>query len=113
VHEYAIARALVERVEVEARARGARAVRAVGVRIGSLSGVEPDLLAGAYELCREGTSCADAPLAVERVAAAWACSACGRPIAAGEVLRCAACGAAARLLGGDEIVLERIEVEVA
>jgi hydrogenase nickel incorporation protein HypA/HybF len=113
VHEYSIARAVVGRAEEEARARGARAVRGVGVRIGALSGVEPDLLAAAYELCREGTLCAGAPLAVERVAATWACSDCGRRIATGEVLRCPACGAAARLLGGDELVLERIEMEVA
>jgi hydrogenase nickel incorporation protein HypA/HybF len=113
VHEYALARTVVGRAEAEARARGARAVRAVGVSVGALSGVEPELLAAAYELCRGGTLCAAAPLDVTRIEAAWGCSACGRRIAQGSVLRCPDCGAAARLLGGDELLLERIELEVA
>jgi Zn finger protein HypA/HybF involved in hydrogenase expression len=33
-------------------------------------------------------------------------------VPAGAVLRCAACGAPARLVSGDEIVLEQIEMEV-
>jgi hydrogenase nickel incorporation protein HypA/HybF len=113
MHEYSIVQALIDRVEAEARARQARAVHAVTVRIGALSGVEPELLASAYGLCREGTLCGGADLTVERAEARWACPACDCPIAAGEVLRCPACGVAARLLGGDEIILERIEMEVA
>jgi hydrogenase nickel incorporation protein HypA/HybF len=113
MHEYSVVRALIDRVEQEARARGAQAVHHLTVRLGEVSGVEPGLFASAYELAREGTLCAGAELAIERAPAAWECRACGRPIAAGAVLRCASCGKPARLRGGDEIVLERIELEVA
>jgi hydrogenase nickel incorporation protein HypA/HybF len=112
MHEYSIVQALMERVEREARARSASAVHRLCVRIGSLSGVEGELLQSAYELCREGTLCARAELVIEPVEARWACGRCGRERPAGEVLSCPECGEPARLLCGDEIVLDRIELEV-
>jgi hydrogenase nickel incorporation protein HypA/HybF len=112
MHEYSIVQSLMEQIDVHARQHGAVAVHRVSIRIGELSGVEPDLLRSAYELVREHTLCAGAPLEITPVAAAWGCRACGTPLAAGAVLRCAACGAPARLVAGDEIVLDRIELEV-
>jgi hydrogenase nickel incorporation protein HypA/HybF len=112
MHEYSIVQALLTRIDAEARARGAHAVRRVRVRVGELSGIEPELLASAYELCREDTICTAAALEIEPVAARWTCSCCGRAIARGAVLQCAGCGAPARLMQGDEIILERIEMEV-
>lgn len=112
MHEYSIVRSLLERVEAEARARNATAVRRLTVRIGSAAGVEPDLLSKAYELFRAGTICAGAELCVERVAERWVCPGCGRIPERGEILSCAGCGTPARLVAGDEIILERIEMEV-
>jgi hydrogenase nickel incorporation protein HypA/HybF len=84
----------------------------VAVRLGELSGVDPDLLKSAYELVRETTICAGAPLAITTVAAQWACRQCASPVPAGGPLRCPACGAPARLVSGDEILLERLDLEV-
>jgi hydrogenase nickel incorporation protein HypA/HybF len=113
MHEYSIVQALVDSVEREARARNATAVHRLSVRIGALAGVEAGLLASAYEICRTGTLCAGAELAIEAVPACWTCPDCGQEIAAGEVLRCPACQSPARLVSGDEIILDRIEMEVA
>ena len=113
MHEYSIVQALLERVEAEARARQATAVGRLVVRIGELSGVEAELLRTAYLTCRERTICEAAPIDIETVPAEWACCACATPVARGGVLRCAACGGPAALTRGDEIVLERIEMEVA
>jgi hydrogenase nickel incorporation protein HypA/HybF len=113
MHELSIVQALIERVEAEARAREATAVGRVVVAIGELSGVEPGLLAKAYDTFRERTVCAGAPLTIRAVPALWRCPACGAPPPRGAVLRCPACGLPARLEAGDEIVLERIEMEVA
>ncbi len=113
MHEYSLVQALMDRVEQEARARNATAVHRLSVRIGSLAGVEKDLLRSAYELCREGTVCAGAELLIEPVEARWACGGCGRTVAPGEILTCPDCGSPARLAAGDEIVLDRIEMEVA
>ncbi len=113
MHEYSIVRALMTRVQAEARARGATAVGLVSVRIGELSGIEVDLLRTAYLTCRERSICEHAPLDVEVVPAAWVCRVCQAPIAPGARLQCAACGGAAILRAGDEILLERLEMEVA
>jgi hydrogenase nickel insertion protein HypA len=112
VHEYSIVQALLARVEEKARAHRATAVHRLSVRIGELSGVEPQLLASAYEAFRERTVCDGADLAIESVPARWACTACGTVIARGAILTCADCGSPARLAEGDEIVLARIEMEV-
>ncbi len=114
MHEYSIARALLDQVEAHARTHQASAVHRIEVRIGELAGVEGDLLAAAYELVREGSPvCRGAALEVVPVAARWECPSCGRPIARGAVLRCAPCARPARLAAGEEILLERIEMEVA
>ena len=112
MHEYSIVQSLLASVTATAQAHGATAVQRVQVRIGELAGVDPGLLVSAFEMCRVATVCAEAVLEVETVAAQWQCGACGRVIVAGEVLRCPACGAVARLAGGDEIILERVELEV-
>ena len=113
MHEYSIIQALVARVEAEARARGASSVERVRVALGELSGVEPDLLASAYEVFRERTVCHGATLEIRTVPAAWVCPACGGALARGVVLRCPTCNLPARLASGDEILLEQIEMEVA
>jgi hydrogenase nickel incorporation protein HypA/HybF len=112
VHEYSIVQSLMAHIESHARQHRAVAVRRVAVRIGELSGVEPDLLQTAYDLVREGSLCAEAPLEITAVEARWECRQCGRPVERGQVLKCEACGAPARLASGDEIVLDRIELEV-
>ena len=112
MHEMSIVQALLERVEAEAAAHAARSVVRVELALGALSGVEPELLRTAWELARPQTRCAAADLVVRAVAAEWRCASCARPLAAGERLRCPDCGAPARLAAGDEILLERLELEV-
>jgi hydrogenase nickel incorporation protein HypA/HybF len=113
MHEYSLIHALLEQVEGQARAHGATAVRQVVVRVGELSGVEPDLLSWAFETLREGTLCERARLELEPIGARWECAACGHRIAPGGPLFCPACGAAGRLVAGQELVLQRVELEVA
>jgi hydrogenase nickel insertion protein HypA len=113
VHEYAIVAELVRQVESEARRAGAAAVTRVTVAIGDLSGVERGLLATAYEVFRGRTVCETAELSLRAVPAVWSCPGCARDVAPGAVLSCPDCVVPARLRQGDEIVLERIEMEVA
>jgi len=113
VHEYSIIAALLERVRAEAAAHGASAVTRLWVQVGELSGVECELLRTAYETFRERTICKDAPLELSRIPARWACTRCDREIASGDALTCPECGRPATLCGGDELMLQRIEMEVA
>lgn len=112
MHEYSIVQALLERVDAEARARGATTVHRLSVRIGELSGVEIDLLTKAYTTFRERTICERAELDLLNIPARWACPDCGGAIRRGDVLRCSLCDVPARLMEGDEIMLDRIEMEV-
>ncbi len=111
MHEYSLVSAMVDRIEREARERHAVAVHRLAVRIGAVSGVEPALFASAFTLVRQGLL-ENAVLDVRRAEAQWACPACAATVPAGGPLRCAACGAPAKLVSGDEILLEQIEMEV-
>ena len=101
------------RVEEEARRRQALRIHGLSVRLGELSGVDPELFRTAYETFREGTICASTPLTLRQVTATWSCPRCRRPILRGEVLTCPDCKEPARLdEGGDALTLDRIEMEV-
>ena len=113
MHEYSIVQALLGQVERHARARQAVAIHKLHVSIGELSGVEVPLLETAYATFRERTLCAGAELEIHPVIAEWSCPGCRRSIPRGTALRCPDCGRPARLTRGDEIVLDRIEMEVA
>lgn len=112
MHEYSIIASLVARVEEIAEEKDAVAVKAVWVRLGELSGVEPELLRTAYETFREGTVCETAELHVTRTEVRWRCRECGGEIPKGERLVCPSCEGLARLVSGDEILLDRVELEV-
>ena len=113
MHEYSLVQSLVSRVEEEARKRSALAVHRLSVRVGELSGVDPELLQTAYDTFRAGTICEQASLTLTRVPATWSCPRCKAPIAKGAVLRCAACDVPAQLdAGSDALTLDGIEMEV-
>jgi len=112
VHEYSLIQALVERVEAEARARRATSVYRLSVRIGELSGVDVDLFTTAYATFRDRTICEAAELDIQTVAVQWHCPVCDRAIERGDPLRCPRCGVPATLAAGDEIILDRIDMEV-
>lgn len=108
MHEYSIVQSLVDSVAAAVGDRDATVSR-IEIAIGDLAGVDCGLLATAYEVFRGGTLCEHASLAIERIPARWKCPQCG-----GEgFLRCTRCNTPARLAAGDEIVLQRIELEVA
>jgi hydrogenase nickel incorporation protein HypA/HybF len=112
VHEYSVASALLQLVEAQLHEnRATRAVRVV-VRLGEQSGVEHELLRSAWELVRERSPAAGARLDLVSVPVRWACRACEKPLAPGGASPCPECGGAPRLAAGDELILDRIEMEV-
>jgi hydrogenase nickel incorporation protein HypA/HybF len=112
MHEYSIIDALMRQIDSEAKRIHATKVHRVELRIGDLAGVERDLLAFAFEAYRENTICDGAELAIHPVAARWECRNCDAPQPAGGALRCASCQQPLTLAEGDEIILERMEMEV-
>jgi hydrogenase nickel incorporation protein HypA/HybF len=112
MHEYSIVQSLVDSVAAAVGTRQA-AVHRVDVAIGELAGVDYGLLTTAFEVFREGTICENAALKIDRIAALWECPCCRAAIARGAFLRCKACNEPAHLAAGDEIVLQRIAMEVS
>lgn len=60
MHEYSVVQSLLESCEEHARQNEASKVTKVVVKIGVLSGVEPDLLQTAFDTFKEQTVCHDA-----------------------------------------------------
>jgi len=112
MHEWSIVEALLASVDAEMRGRGATRVHRLRVRLGALSGVEPALLASAYEVFRAGTPCAGAPLDLVTGGPRWRCTRCEAGVPASGALVCPRCRDRSALVAADEIVLERIEMEV-
>lgn len=113
MHEYSIVQSLIGLAENQARDHGAARIERLEVAIGELSGVETELLARAYETFRDRTLCSGAELVIHPVAALWKCPRCGQSSRRGAALLCADCGLPLQLEKGEEIILERIELEVA
>jgi hydrogenase nickel incorporation protein HypA/HybF len=112
MHEYSIVQALVDSVAAAVGTRNA-SVHEVRVTIGEMAGVDCGLLATAFEVFRAGTLCEHAVLTIDRIPVRWECPLCEVAIANGAFLRCTQCDEPAHMASGDEIVLQRIELEVA
>jgi len=83
------------------------------MRIGELAGVDSELFRTAFDGCRAERGYAAAALIIVAESAIWRCATCGAAVAAGGPLRCSACDGEARLAAGGELILDRLELEVA
>jgi hydrogenase nickel incorporation protein HypA/HybF len=114
VHELSVCQALLAQVVEIATDRGASAVSRITVEVGPLCGVEPGLLASAFEIVRAGSCAAGAILSIETTAITISCLICGAESqTAPNRLLCAACGGyRTRVVGGDELRLRGVELLV-
>jgi hydrogenase nickel incorporation protein HypA/HybF len=114
VHELSVCQALLAQVTEIATDHGASTVARIIVEVGPLSGVEPALLASAFEIVRAGSCAATATLLIETMAVTISCMSCGAEShTQPNRLLCAACGGyRTRVLGGDELRLRRVELRL-
>jgi len=112
MHEYSIVQALYDAVMAQASAHPSGAIHEVRVRIGALSGVDTGLLDTAWRTFRVRTPCEAAEMFIASIPPAWECPACRLAAPPRGPRRCAGCGGPLRLAQGDEIVLDRIVMEV-
>jgi len=114
MHEYSIARSLVEVVCEEARRAGAVRVNYVEARVGVMTMVDAWLLQEAWVIACEGTTCEGSALVVEKCPVWMTCRGCGHreseDVWPGH---CPVCGGAdGRVSGGDELDLTRMDVDI-
>lgn len=114
MHELSVCQSLLDEVTKIATSHGASAVERITVEIGLLSGVEPELLARAFEFARVGTCAAQATLSLEVLEITVRCRDCGGSSRAQpNRLLCAACGGyRTRVLEGDELRLRAVALNV-
>jgi hydrogenase nickel incorporation protein HypA/HybF len=115
VHELSVCQALVQQLEGVSAANGGGAVALVRLRIGPLSGVEAPLLQRAFPLAAAGTIADGAELIIETAGVVVQCNECGaRSDAAPNRMLCGACKSyRVRMVSGDEMLLESVELETA
>jgi hydrogenase nickel incorporation protein HypA/HybF len=113
VHELSVAIELLRAARAEADARGGGRIESLRVEVGELSGVEPELLATAFEAVAEDGPDAGAALTIDWIPSRQTCPGCG-PIAErqpGRWLRlCPRCAGPLLVQGGDELDLVRLVV---
>jgi hydrogenase nickel incorporation protein HypA/HybF len=114
VHELSVCQALLNQVAELAADRGADRVIRITIEVGPLSGVDPGLLASAFEIVRAGTCAAGAALSIEATAVEIACLSCAaKTRTAANRLVCAACGGyRTRVVTGEELRLRRVELHL-
>lgn len=112
MHELSVCQGLIDQVAGIVAAHRADGVRAIRLRIGPLSGVEPQLLEQAFPLARAGTVAEHAVLAIETQPVRVRCDRCGAETAAApNRLLCGACGDwQTTLVSGDELLLVSVEL---
>ena len=113
MHELSIADAILDAVRDEAEKRPGVHVTKVGVRIGALSGVEPEALHFGFTALVQGTDLESLELVIEHVPRRQRCPACDFTFEVAEdSLACPRCANDQTLLaGGEELDLAYLEVE--
>jgi hydrogenase nickel incorporation protein HypA/HybF len=112
MHELSIATSLVETAVRSAAANGASRVVGLRVRLGTLSGVEPEALSFCFPIVARETVCEGAELRLLIVPASGTCGKCGASTEVSDLLApCPTCGEwPLRVEGGREMQLESLEV---
>jgi len=113
MHEFSIATSLLEIISQEACAYQGARVKAVTLKIGTLSGVVPEALEFAFQVLSEGTIAEGARLVIERIALRIVCNACGTAsMPADFFIICPHCGSGdVEIKEGRELDIESMEIE--
>ena len=113
MHELSVCQGLIRQVEKIAAQNNALAVDRILLKVGPLSGVEPDLLEHAFSIAREGTVAAKAKLDVETGPVRVSCRVCkgGGEVAVNRLV-CPDCGDwQVNVTEGEEMLLLSLEIE--
>jgi hydrogenase nickel incorporation protein HypA/HybF len=112
MHEWGFCEGILE--AVRRRAAGRR-VKRVRVRIGVLHRLEQDALQQAFSLAASGSEAENAILDLVSIRPQWRCRLCEEESEAANItLVCSSCGGMEiEVSGGDEMILESIEYELA
>lgn len=112
MHELSIAESVVQ---VASRHANGRRVTKVYLKVGHLRQVVPSALAFSFELVAQGTPAEGAELEIQEVRATGLCKDCGEESRLSAFpLVCNSCGGLdLEIIGGEELLVESLELEEA
>ena len=113
MHEYSIVQSLIDSCEDHARQNSAKKVTQVVVKIGVLSGVEPQLLQTAFDTFKEGTICSQAVFDMQIQPLVIHCNKCNGEFTLQKYeFKCKACESFdVKAIEGEDMYLMRLELE--
>jgi hydrogenase nickel incorporation protein HypA/HybF len=113
MHELAIAQAILDRAQAASEKNGGGRVLRVGLRIGEISGVEPEALSFGIEALSKGTPLEGLSLTIERPRRRLRCTSCAAEFEPeGFAVSCPVCQqAASECIAGGELDVTFIELE--
>lgn len=113
MHEYSIVTALIEQCEQLAANNNATAITRVEIKLGILSGVEPSLLATAFDTFKLEGICRDADLVMQLQDLVIACNNCGKQTEHKQRnVLCGHCMSSnTQVLDGEDMMLMQLELE--
>ena len=113
MHEFSICQSLLRQVDQIATEHHATTIDKIHLQVGPLSGVEPALLQSAFQIARANTLARTADMIIQATPIKVRCKNCGAMSEAKlNNLACRACGDwQTELLSGDELFIERIEMQ--
>lgn len=112
MHEYSIVTALIEDCERHAQTNNADKITRVEIKLGILSGVEPELLKTAFETFKLEGMCRDAELVMKIQPLLLSCLACGESTEHHErSVICSHCQSGqTKVLDGEDMLLMQLEL---
>ena len=115
MHELSVCLALLDKVMSIAEERDALRITRIELTVGPLSGIEIDLLETAWPIASAGTLADGADFVVEATAVTVRCDVCEKESSAhSNRLVCGHCGAhQTRVVTGEEMILQRVELETS
>ncbi len=113
MHELVIAQSILTTLERETSRQNLPAVKAVGVRIGTLSDIVPDALRFNFEVIKQDTPFAQTDLIIESVSMKAQCTACKHEFEVKSLLFvCPSCSSGqVKVIQGEELDITYLEVE--
>jgi hydrogenase nickel incorporation protein HypA/HybF len=113
MHELSIAASILDIAENRAREHNADSIQVIRIRLGEFTNITREALEFAFEIARQGTLAQNAQLEIEMVAMIVECVVCHavnhpeRTV----TLICAQCGFPLKVVSGEELQVEYIELE--
>jgi len=113
MHEYSIVQSLLESCEDHARQNNSTKITKVIIKIGVLSGVEPDLLQTAFDTFKEQTVCDGAEFIINRQKVVVSCLSCNEEsILENNEFSCPKCQSIKlKVIDGEDMFLMSLEME--